>query len=342
MNLELKWGINMKRIFLCLISLALVMAICAGCAAGSGSYDSAPSAASAAPDYDAGYYGDYHMERESEESTRLPFLTPSNSEGSKIVYTVSMQLQTTSFEEGTRNLLNVASEMGGFVQSTYIKGRSLYAVDTMRLAEYTLRIPSDNLAGFLVVMEDSYNLLELRQNSQDINAVYDDTNARLDSLRRQEEQLLSMLAETQDIDEKLMLEDELANIRAEMGRLTSSVKGMDNSVVYSTVTIQLFEVAEEEAPEAVPLTFSDRVSQTANKSWGGFLAFCQFVILFIIAALPVILVLVVVGLIVFLVLFFKKKINKRKLSKQRENASAANSMDLSENEPDSPNDGRPQ
>jgi len=142
----------MKRIFSGSIILLLALFTFAACSSGASPAErSASTSAYSAPE--AAYGGDYEITDEAD--TSLPLLTPSNPDGTKIVYTVTMELQTTEFEAGTRSLLNVVRDMGGYVQNTYIEGRSLYDLEGERFASYTLRIPSESLAEFLVTMEDN-------------------------------------------------------------------------------------------------------------------------------------------------------------------------------------------
>jgi len=298
----------MKRIFSGSIILLLALFTFAACSSGASPAErSASTSAYSAPE--AAYGGDYEMTGEAD--TSLPLLTPSNPDGTKIVYTVTMELQTTEFEAGTRSLLNVVRDMGGYVQNTYIEGRSLYDLEGERFASYTLRIPSESLAEFLVTMEDNYNLLRLRQDSQDISRQYAQTDDLLGVLREQEERLKAMLGETEDAEEKLALEQELRDVQYEISSLASSSGGMEHAVIYSTVTIQLYEVIPENIPvDTTKEPFSTRASETSSRSWSRFADFCQGVVLLFITLLPGIVVLVIIAAIVLVILHIVKRKKK--------------------------------
>lgn len=297
----------MKRLFCCISSLILIASALTAC--GGGGSESPNSAAPQSPvhDYASGTPGEFATE--SGGAAYLPLVTPSNAEGSKIVYTVDLWLETTAFAEGTRKLLDVVVEKGGYVESTHIEGRSLYNEDVERYASYTLRIPSEHLADFLVIMEDNYNLVQLVQQSQNITDQYQETDTRLEDLKEQEKRLTEALGKTEDTQELLDLERELAGVQSDISSLTASSGRMDNAVIYSTVAVHLSEVIPSKSLQESGIPFGDRLSKTANGSWTGFVGFCQGLFLFIIAALPVLVVLGVIAAITLLVMRAVRKSN---------------------------------
>lgn len=304
----------MKRFILATaiaLSMVLSLAACGGGHAPSGqpgSY-SASSAPSAPPagDYAAEYTGDAYPGKYADggSASPLPLLTPDNDEGNRLVYTVDMQLETTQFMEGTRALLTTVADMGGHVRSTFVQGRHLFDESATRYARYTLQIPSASLAEFLMAMEDSYNLLRLEQNSEDITARTEQTDSRLEYLLAQEQRLLETLADAGDTEEILSLEYELTDIQAQISSLKASAGVLERAVVYSSVTVHLYEVIPPETREE--LTWSQRLSNTADNSANGFVALGQNLLLFLIAALPTLVVLAVVGALVWLGIRLLKK-----------------------------------
>lgn len=254
---------------------------------------------------------EYDYSGEMQDERELPLLTPSTSDGTRMVYTAELHLQTIEFDKGTRDLLNTVREMGGHVLSAYVQGRSLYTPDVERSARYILRIPSDNLADFLVTMEDNYNLWQMSQESQDITRQYAQTDSQLDYLREQEASLQTTLESTEDAEQRLAIEQELAGVRAQIAASTASVQAMESDTVYSNVTIHMFEVLADRLPipeeEETPLTFSEKLSRTTNTSMENGLAFLQGVLLFFIAALPALIVLAVMGAVAWLIYRWWKK-----------------------------------
>lgn len=312
-------GFCMKRLLIVFTVIVLAVSCFAACSSSAPSQAPAasppPAAAPQAPaagamDQSTDYYETYEDSLNPGSATPLPLLTPSNADGKKIVYTVALWLQTTDFDAGARKLLNTVSDLGGYVQSAYVNGRDLHNPEVERNASYTLRVPSEKLSEFLVIMEDNYTLYRLEQESQDITAKKQQTDTRLDDLRDQEKRLLETIAGTTDAREKLSLERQLADVQSSISSLDASQSSMDNDVIYSTVTVNLFEVIFAEPVEERQIPFSEKLSNTVSATMNGFLAFGQGLLLFTIVLLPVLLALAVIAVIILLIRRVYRKIHK--------------------------------
>lgn len=227
----------------------------------------------------------------------------------KIVYNVDLSLQTTAFDEGAKDIPAMIEETGGFVESSYIEGANMEAKYYSRSANFTARVPSESLNGFLARLGEAFHVVYEQKNSQDITSGYYDIQARLDSLRIQEERLKAMLEGATELKYMLEVERELADVLYEIERLTSSIRRMDSSVSLSTVTIHLQEVntIDENQPVVQPITFGERISETFGDSLAGFVDFCQGFLLFLIALLPFLPLFAVIAAIVLLLVRSSRK-----------------------------------
>ena len=106
----------------------------------------------------------------------------------------------------------------------------------------------------------------------------------------------------------LELQDELARVRRQVAEAEISQEQLMDSVIYSTVVIDLFEVSP-----VVPPTFGERLSSAAS----GFVSFAQsFVIFIVVMLLPLLLVFVVCAVITLLIIRITNKLRRsKKLSK---------------------------
>ena len=336
----------MKQLFFPLICLFLALAFVASCGAGPGpssgggsSSAGAPPQASPAPggsfaaEPDASRYsssgapqgGIVSGAAPQESAVPLPILTPSEAEGRKLMYTVTVQLQTTDFMAGIRKLQETVIDIGGFVLTADVRGRDIRTPEFERSADYRFRIPSERLSEFLVVMEDNFNLLRLQQETEDSTTDYQSADTRLEDLREQERRLLDSMSAARNTNERLELEARLDEIQKSINEYLTLQFSVDDSVILSTVVIYLFEVIipdeVEEEPEP-PLTFSDRLSNRISASINGFVSFCQGLLLVVIAISPVLLVLIILAavalLIVRIVTILSKKIKREKPESIRE------------------------
>ena len=344
----------MKRIFIILIcmSMALSMALLASCsgapadpayqaAAPPPSEDVSPSRArpDAAPEAGSGGFRNEapahapapapDMAFEANESIgELPILTPSEAGDRVLTYTVNLRLQTTNFIPGIRMLLNAASERGGHLESASIWGRDMRDSESERSASFLLRIPSERLTEFIIVVEDNYNIFNLEQNMDERTAEYRQVGINLDFLRLEESRLLEEL-ENEDLtdQERRNLERELLDIRSWMSDVASQQAAIEHAVNFSTVTVHLSEVIfaeaededeEEEEPEPAA-NFGDRLADRIESSINMFIVFCQGFLLVIIAIVPVLLILAILAVLALLIIMLirgaKPRIRKMVKSK---------------------------
>jgi len=326
----------MKR-FITLISLLTILAIFGSACSGAMEPAPAPSAAPAptadfavetptpapapasAPAPSAPAVGGEAAQQQAEVDdsvVALMLLTPSDSRGRRLVYTVDMELQTTQFMQGRRTILNTAARLNGYVESANVNGRDMRSPWTERRAGFTLRIHSDNLAEFLVVMEDEFNLVSFNQVSNDVTSEFEHVEATIDDLREQEERLRDLL-ENADLNdtERRNLNRQLADIQANIRNRERQRNVFDDHVHYSTVNIRLFEVIFPEdvpEPESEPeLSFGARFSEAAGNMATGFVRVMQAIAIGIISILPALVVLAVIVVIVIIVCRKAKKENNK-------------------------------
>jgi len=311
----------MKR-FTLLCSLVLIFAVfLTSCGAGDMSPPmAAPAPAPAAPapaadmpapvaDMDFEYSQDAPVTVQAPgggSSVPLPILTPSDSRGRRLVYTVDLQLETTEFIPGIQKLVSTVISMDGYVLTASVQGRSLHAPEFERTATYVFNLDTERLAEFIISMENNYNLVHLWQASDDITGRHTHGGLSLSDLREQEERLKEQL----DNDnlrqaDRLNLENTLADVQASIRNFEVQRSEMEYNVRFSTITVSISEVIfKEELPE---LTFGERFNQAVTRSLDGFLAFLQGLVIVIINILPT---LIILGIITFITVFVVRKVKK--------------------------------
>lgn len=302
----------MKRYFpiASVLMIFSILMLATGCAASSDQMaaSQAPAAyeeaASTAESYD--YKAEYAPEAaeiptidEGSGLAELPMLTPDNTAGIELSYTVSLHLQTDSFMAGIRKLNTTVGELKGYTVQASIRGRDMLRDDYPRTATYSFQIPSTNLSAFLMTMEDNYNLLQMEQEAEDITTRHQQTDDRLAQLEEQELRLRDSLEATEDPEARADLENQLLDTQSQISSLRASSGNMDRQVRYSSVSVTLQEVIiPQEMPEP---TWDERLSAVKEETGIRFLAMGRNLVLFSISALPVLVVLLVLGLIALLI-----------------------------------------
>lgn len=257
----------MKKRIQSTLLLFLVLALLAAC----GSSDMAASApepaapAPAAADAPMAESADFAFEAEADvnfsfraESApdsdyfSLPILTPSNAGDRRLIYTVSMQLQTTEFLPGMRLLLDTVAQGEGYLVSADVRGSDLRRARTEQSAVFRFRVPTEELATLIFVVENNYNILSLQQGMQEQTTQYRQTGWTLDDLREQESELLEIL-ETAQGEAYAVANERLREVRRSIRELEASQAAIMSDVIYSTVDVQLFEVLLSEDVVSSPV-----------------------------------------------------------------------------------------
>jgi len=172
----------------------------------------------------------------------FPTLTPSRAGDRRLVYNVTMRLQTTDFLPGMRTLLDTVGEMEGYLISAYVRGYDLRNPTVNRSADFRFRVPTERLAEFIVVVENNYNIWSLQQEMQEVTERYQRTAWGLNDLREEEQYLLELLEEAEGYERTAAL-DNLAQVRSSIRELEAAQASIMDSVIYSTIDVQLFEAA---------------------------------------------------------------------------------------------------
>ncbi len=315
----------MKRKFSWIAAILILSLMAAGCS--SAHRGAAPSATAAASDMSHNMAGDFAamaeeqgyvgemaqspmMEPESAKGDVLPIEPPGgvgdpavnpNETNRKIIYTADVGLQTKEFDEGLDWIKELTQRYQGFIQSSSVQGRNLYDRDGRqgaRSAHFTLRIPESGMQGLLDELKGQFNVNYNNIYSDDITAAYFDTQARLDSLRVQQERLMEMLGQAEDVEYLLEVQKELARVGYEIESLTSSLNRMKDSVAYSTVNLSIEEVVEYTSPQTIHTPFPERVGNTFESAWKNFVAFCQDFVLWLVSVIPFLIIILPVALII--------------------------------------------
>ena len=183
----------------------------------------------------------------------------------KIIYTVTYQMETKDFAAATEQLKSITAELGGYIENSEISSLERYGY-ALRTGTFTLRIPTDKLNGFFAVAGDIGHIVQEKLESTDVTLQFVDTQARLKALETQEERILAILKDATELKYVLEIERELANIRSEIESLTSTLNRLSSLVTYSTVHVNLREVASFSEMQPVPKSFGERLSAEFQRS----------------------------------------------------------------------------
>ena len=257
---------------------------------------------------------------------------------SKIIYSANLSAQTTDFDAAIAKLDAQIASFGGFIERSDINGDTRYNDDGTtsvinRWAYYTIRVPAARFEEFLHQTEGIGNVTSISRYAENVTSQYTDYEARLSSLRTQEERLLSMLEKSEDVESLIALEQRLADVRYELESIERNLKNLDLQISYSTITLNLQEVEIYTPTVPVQRSFGEKLSSAFSDGWRSFVRGLQYFCIDLALMLP--------GLVLFLLIVFalfllvRKIIRKTKARRDaKKEAPAPQAPTDSENKPE--------
>ena len=224
-----------------------------------------------------------------------------NIEPEKIITSIHLNLETKEFDSTIENLGKIISTNKGYIENSHISDRGRINNKIYKYADYTIRIPRNNLEGFTDEISSIGNITSQNISKEDITKQYYDTESRLNLLKTKEERMTALLKKADKMEDIIAIENQLSDIIHQKENLTKNILDMDDKVSYSIVSMNISEVEKLRNDITVKTTFAARISNAFSESLHTFKAFIEGFVIVIIYIWPFLLI---GGLIVFLILRF--------------------------------------
>ena len=226
--------------------------------------------------------------------------------GRLLIRTVTMSTETKTIDQVKADVESQIKSLGGYIENSSMSGTGKNR--DLRMLYYTIRIPADKLDTLIATVGNSCTVLSSSENTTDVTLEYVDTKARVDSLRVEYEQLMTLLSEAKDLDNIIILQNRLSEVRYQIESAESRIRVLENQVQYATLNLQIAEVLEEtqiEEPHIV--TYGEKVGEQFKDMWEGTVTFFQNFLLGLIAAIPFLVFMGIVAVIVLIIVFSARK-----------------------------------
>lgn len=291
----------MKTRWICLGVLLLVLCLLL-CACGE-----AKLSEGSAPSNDAG--SRFGTDTVSERAT----VDPAATMPPKIIRTAEVSAETKAFDDTLTLLRAKITAVGGYISDSRTRAAG---EDSGRSANMTVRVPAEKLDEFLGYVENHVHVTTSSVSSNDVSTHYYDVQARLETLRAEKTALDDMLSHASTTGEALAIRAQLSDVTQNIESYEAQIRLYDERIAYSTVNVYLDEVVVF-SPDSE--RFGARVSNAFRESWSGFRTFWVNVFLFVVYALPFILVLVVLLALGLTILFIRRR-KKANASREHKNS----------------------
>jgi hypothetical protein len=325
-----KYGIKeedmRRRLVVLFLVLSLMVTVMAGCGSGK-SADNAPMAPPLGGSSNEKAYGEQGM-ADSEPPYDADYSTTADSlagGGSapidvtnvilaerKIIRSANLTIEVEHFDNAFANIEGIIANIG-FIQQTNINTDRVYVEEDVKLVKngvIVLRVDKtmfDSVINKLRGLGDVYNYTT---DGQDVTDQVFDVESRLRLLKMEQEKLEAYVFKLDNLEEIFKAESKLTEIRYQIESLTGNLNKLNSLVDLSTITINL----NEKRPDRVakPETYGDKLLNTIKESLLGAVEFLGELLLFIIAALPALILIGICALIGLRI--YKKTIKKRSSS----------------------------
>ena len=247
---------------------------------------------------------------------------PTESLADKMIYSANLEIQTTEYDAAVAALEKAVQDFGGFVERSNTYGDIRRNDDgtsqvVNRYADYTVRIPASRFSEFLTQADGLGNVLSCNRYAENVTSQYTDYEARLSSLRTQEERLLSMLEKSDDVDSLIALEERLADVRYETESIERNLRNLDRQIAYSTVSVGLQEVEIYTPTKPVQRTFGEKMHDALSEGWSSFVRSLQYFLIDLTYSLPgLILFVLIVAAVIFVLLCIRRRVKAKKAAKK--------------------------
>ncbi len=300
------------------MTAALALCACGSSASSKGSYMATESSVEA-PAAGDGVYEEAAMDMaDSKMANGSEAGEVIDTSSRKLITTVNMSAETEDLDTTVATLESKVKELGGYIESSNIyNGSGNYR--SSRSASLTARIPASRLDEFVESVEGSNNIVNKSVTVDDVTLTYVDIESRKKSLKTEEKRLLEILEKAETVEDIIAIEDKLANVRYELESIEPQLRSYDNLVDYSTVYLDIQEVAvftpveKESAFSRMQKGFMQSLEDVRD----GLVEFCIWLVTHIPQILVLVIVIAVIILIIRAIIKGGKKRKAKKLAKMQ-------------------------
>lgn len=178
----------------------------------------------------------------------------------KIINEGSAQIETKDFDKSIAAIDRMISQAGGFVESRNIQGNGINTSD-LRYATITIRVPADKFNDIMNNMSSVGTVTQKNTKGTDITDQYIDQEARLKTLKVQEQTLMDIMAKAQKLEDVITLESRISDVQYEIESIQNQLNNYDRLLQYSRISININEVVAITEVKPIARTLGDKMTE---------------------------------------------------------------------------------
>ena len=224
----------MKRKMMALVLTVLMVAsLLAGCGGSAAMDNAAPQEMYAEMEEAKGVY---------DSANGSVTTSAAQSPDQKLIKRVNMNVETENLDELLEHINAKIAQLNGYMEEQQLNNGSAYSSHRSRSANMTIRIPADQLDGFVEQVKGISNVTSYNQSTENVTLSYVATESRMKALQTEEERLLELMSKAENMSDLLKIEARLTEVRYELEKTTSQLRTLQNQVDYATVRLYITQV----------------------------------------------------------------------------------------------------
>ncbi len=240
----------------------------------------------------------------------------------KIIRTFTVYGETKTYDAALAEINTSIAAYNGFISESRVTGASYNQYGSYgRTAYLVIKIPAENLDAFISQIGGALNVTSSASTQQDVSEAYYSIEARMKTLETERESLLAMMASidtAKDYDFWYTLQKKISETEQQIAEYQAILKSYDGQVAYSTVNLTIEEVVEYTPVKDDEPTFGKRIAEAFVKSWKDFgEGFMDFTV-FMVSAIPTLLVFPGIPAVIILIVVAVHKKKKKKVKEEQE------------------------
>ncbi len=223
----------------------------------------------------------------------------------KIIYSASVRMRVEDVGATGTELRELIQSSGGYMLG-FSDSRNNGDIGSV----YTIKVPAQGFMPFVDRLEAMPNVEFQRDISgKDVSEEYVDLESRLKARRLVEDRLLGMMEKATKADDLLKFSSQLAEVQEQIEQITGRIRYLDANVAYSTIELRVYQLDQKIATafdmdeKSLGTRLADTLTGSAEGVWKG----VQYLLIFLVGALPVLAVLAIVAIPIYFIVKNRRK-----------------------------------
>ena len=294
-----------NKISLFILSMLLCVSLTACAGSSDVAYDSVKESFNGGDLY---YDEEYGQESEWDDGSSNEDVSTNR----KLIKTVNLTAETYEFDDLVATVEHRVTALGGYIENASIHTK----YDDLKYGNFVIRIPVKKMDNFVTEFSEMSNITDKDSSQEDVTLSYVDLQSHKEALLAEETSLLNLLENATSIEDIILLQERLTNVRYQIESMESQLRTMDNLIDYATINLYISEV-ETYTPMETP-SMGERISEGFMDSVDEVVEGGKNLIVFLLVNSPFFLIFAVIVLIFALIIRWIVKFSIKKIEKADE------------------------